>query len=105
MAPAMKRLLTEGAELLHQDSNSVDRLMLYVDNNLATLHEYLNEDNFNRILEIVWETLGQILHDLLQSNLDVRLLFLKAIVKIIVLCFCFYRIDDHHLSLQISMKH
>lgn len=75
MAPAMKRLLTEGAELLHQDSNSVDRLMLYVDNNLATLHEYLNEDNFNRILEIVWETLGQILHDLLQSNLDVRLLF------------------------------
>lgn len=71
MAPAMKRLLTEGAELLHQDSNSVDRLMLYVDNNLSTLHEYLNEDNFNRILEIVWETLGQILHDLLQSNLDV----------------------------------
>lgn len=72
MVPAMTRLLTEGAELLHQDSNSVDRLMLYVDNNLATLHEYLNEDNFNRILEIVWETLGQILHDLLQSNLDVR---------------------------------
>lgn len=71
MAPAMKRLLTEGAELLHQDSNSVDRLMLYVDNNLATLHGYLNEDNFNRILEIVWETLGKILHDLLQSNLDV----------------------------------
>lgn len=69
----MKRLLTEGAELLHQDSNSVDRLMLYVDNNLATLHEYLNEDNFNRILEIVWETLGQILHDLLQSNLDVSI--------------------------------
>lgn len=71
MAPAMKRLLTEGAELLHQDSNSVDRLMMYVDNNLSTLHEYLNEDNFNRILEIVWDTLGNILHDLLQSNLDV----------------------------------
>lgn len=71
MAPAMKRLLTEGAELLHQDSNSVDRLMLYVDSNLSTLHEHLNEDNFNRTLEIVWDTLGQILHDLLQSNLDV----------------------------------
>lgn len=71
MAPAMKRLLTEGAELLDQDSNSVDRLMMYVDNNLATLHEYLNEDNFNRILAIVWDTLGNILHDLLQSNLDV----------------------------------
>lgn len=71
MAPAMKRLLIEGAELLHQDSNSIDRLMMYVDNNLATLHEHLNEDNFNRILDIVWDTLGHILHELLQSNLDV----------------------------------
>lgn len=75
MAPAMKRLLIEGAELLHQDSNSIDRLMMYVDNNLATLHEHLNEDNFNRTLDIVWDTLGKILHELLQSNLDVSVLY------------------------------
>lgn len=76
----MKRLLIEGAELLHQDSNSIDRLMMYVDNNLATLHEHLNEDNFGRILEIVWDILGKILHELLQSNLDVRGVTLKKLI-------------------------
>lgn len=81
MAPAMKRLLIEGAELLHQDSNSIDRLMMYVDNNLATLHEHLNEDNFNRILDIVWDTLGKILHELLQSNLDVSFTLMTLYFK------------------------
>lgn len=72
MSPAMTRLLVEGAEILHQDSNSIDRVMLYLDNNLATLHEHLNEDNFSRILEIIWENLSSILYDLVQCNLEVK---------------------------------
>lgn len=71
MSPAMTKLLIEGAEILHQDSNSIDKVMRYLDNNLATLHEYLNDDNFNRTLEIFWENLSKILHDILQNNLDV----------------------------------
>ncbi|XP_018323999.1 protein unc-13 homolog 4B isoform X2 [Agrilus planipennis] len=72
MSPAMKRLLVEGAELFSQDSNSIDKVMRYLDNNLATLHEHLSEDNFNRILEIIWENLAEILSDLIQSNIDKR---------------------------------
>lgn len=72
MCPAMKRLLIEGAELYNQDSNSVDRLMMYVDNNLNTLYRELNEENFNRTLEIVWNQLGDMLRDIIQSNLESR---------------------------------
>lgn len=68
----MKRLLIEGAELCNQDSNSVHRLMMYVDTNLSTLYRELNEENFNRILEIVWEQLSSILDEIIQSNLDKR---------------------------------
>lgn len=71
MCPAMRRLLVEGAELFHQDCNSIDRLMMYVDNNLGMLHNQLNEENFKRILEIVWDSLAGILEDLIQSNLEV----------------------------------
>ncbi|XP_044262026.1 protein unc-13 homolog 4B isoform X2 [Tribolium madens] len=72
MVPAMKRLLIEGAELFNQDSNSIDRLMRYVDNNLSTLHNELNEENFNRVLEIVWDNLDTILKEIIQSNLEKR---------------------------------
>ncbi|CAH0552872.1 unnamed protein product [Brassicogethes aeneus] len=72
MAPSMKRLLIEGAELCNQDSNSIDRLMMYVDNNLSTLHRELNEENFNRTLSIVWEMLGATLEEIIQCNLDKR---------------------------------
>ncbi|XP_049820275.1 protein unc-13 homolog 4B isoform X3 [Aethina tumida] len=72
MVPSMKRLLIEGAELCNQDSNSIDRLMMYVDNNLGTLHRELNEENFNRTLNIVWDRLGATLSDIVQTNLDKR---------------------------------
>lgn len=72
MVPAMKRLLIEGAELYNQDSNSIDRLMLYVDTNLKTLHDELNEENFSRVLEIVWDSLSDILNEIIQSNLEKR---------------------------------
>ncbi|CAH1967098.1 unnamed protein product [Acanthoscelides obtectus] len=72
MAPAMKRLLIEGAELGDQDSNSCDRLMMYVDNNLGTLHRELNEENFSRTLEVVWEMLNGTLGEIIQSNIEKR---------------------------------
>ncbi|XP_060523502.1 protein unc-13 homolog 4B [Cylas formicarius] len=72
MAPSMKRLLVEGAELCNQDSNSVDRLMMYVDNNLSMLHKNLNEENFNRTLEIVWDHISGTLNDIIQSSIEKR---------------------------------
>ncbi|XP_048522874.1 protein unc-13 homolog 4B isoform X8 [Dendroctonus ponderosae] len=72
MAPSMKRLLIEGAELCNQDNNSIDRLMSYVDRNLETMHRELNEENFNRTLEIVWDMLSQTLDEIIQTNLENR---------------------------------
>ncbi|CAH1131281.1 unnamed protein product [Ceutorhynchus assimilis] len=72
MIPSMKRLLIEGAELCDQDSNCIDRLMMYVDENLGTLNTELNEENFNRILEIVWESLSETINELIRNNLENR---------------------------------
>lgn len=71
MAPAMRRFLVEGAELLQQDSNSMDRLMMYMEESLAMLNSELNETNFERVLDAIWSELTSILYDLIQSNLDV----------------------------------
>lgn len=73
MAPAIKRFLLEGAELLRQENNCMDRLMKYLDDNLLTLHSHLNTDNFNRILAIIWENLSRTMYDLVESNLEVSL--------------------------------
>ncbi|XP_055617966.1 protein unc-13 homolog 4B isoform X2 [Toxorhynchites rutilus septentrionalis] len=72
MAPAMRRFLVEGAELLQQDSNSMDRLMMYMEESLAMLNSELNETNFERVLDAIWSELTTILYDLIQSNLDKR---------------------------------
>lgn len=73
MSPSMRRFLTEGAELLHQDSNSMDRLMMYLEDSLKTLNSELNEVNFERVLDTIWVELSAILYDLVQSNLDVSI--------------------------------
>lgn len=67
----MRRFLTEGAELLQQDSNSMDRLMMYLEDSLKTLNSELNEVNFERVLDAIWTELSVILYELVQSNLDV----------------------------------
>ncbi|XP_052868103.1 protein unc-13 homolog 4B [Anopheles cruzii] len=72
MAPAMRRFLVEGAELLQQDSNSLDRLMMYMEESLCVLNSELNELNFERVLDAIWAELTTILYDLIQSNLDKR---------------------------------
>jgi len=70
MAPPIKRFLLEGAELLRQENNCMDRLMKYLDDNLLTLHSHLNAENFKRILAIIWENLSQTMYELVESNLE-----------------------------------
>lgn len=72
MAPPMKRFLTEGAELLHQDSNSMDRLMMYLEDSLKTLHTELNDVNFARVLDSIWTQLSTILYHLVNTSLEKR---------------------------------
>ncbi|XP_028162943.1 protein unc-13 homolog 4B isoform X3 [Ostrinia furnacalis] len=72
MMPSIKRFLVEGAELLHQDCSSMDRVMRYLEANLDTLYQHLNNENFSRTLEIVWKQLGDVLYDLIQLNREKR---------------------------------
>ena len=71
MAPPIRRFLTEGAELIKTDSNSMDRLMMYLENSLQTLNSELNEINFDRILEAIWGEILHILSELIRSSVDV----------------------------------
>lgn len=72
MNPAMRRFLVEGAELFDTDSNAMDRLMMYMEDSLKTLHSELNEDNFLRMLDAIWIELADILQDLVYSSLEKR---------------------------------
>jgi len=72
MEPAVRRFLREGAELLNQDCNSVDRLMQYLDGNLIILHENLNAENFERILSAMWTSVAGSLLELVETSLEVR---------------------------------
>lgn len=71
MMPSITRFLVEGAELLHQDCSSMDRVMRYLEANLDMLYQHLNNENFSRTLDIVWEQLGDVLYELIQANLEV----------------------------------
>ncbi|KAI5645978.1 c2 domain-containing protein [Phthorimaea operculella] len=72
MIPSITRFLVEGAELLHQDCGSMERVMRYLEANLDTLHSHLSNENFSRTLDIVWEQLGDVLYELIQANLEKR---------------------------------
>ncbi|XP_076681977.1 C2 and C2B_Munc13-like domain-containing protein staccato isoform X3 [Andrena cerasifolii] len=72
MAPALNRYLMEGAELIDTTSNAMDRLLQYLDSNLTTLHDNLNEDNFERVLLVIWEIMSETLYELVSSNLKKR---------------------------------
>lgn len=72
MNPAMRRLLTEGAELFETNSFSMDRLMMYMEESLQTLHRELNDDNFSRVLDAIWLEISCILYDLVHSSLEKR---------------------------------
>lgn len=65
----------EGAELIDTTSNAMDRLLHYLDSNLTTLHENLNEENFNTVLLVIWEIISETLWELINSNLEVRFCF------------------------------
>lgn len=79
MMPSITRFLVEGAELLHQDCLSMERVMRYLEQNLDTLNEHLSHENFSRTLDIVWEQLGEVLYELIQANLEVSCVHINCI--------------------------
>ena len=71
MEPSIVRFLQEAAELLHQQSNILDRLMQYLEDTLNTLNSKLNQDNFSRILDVMWVKLTCILTRMVENGIEV----------------------------------
>ncbi|KAK9497100.1 hypothetical protein O3M35_004477 [Rhynocoris fuscipes] len=72
MAPVARRFLLEGAEIIDQGNNHVERLMQYLDDNLITLNSQLNNENFDRILSILWDKIYEILKEVVADSLEKR---------------------------------
>uniref|UniRef100_A0A0A9YAH0 Protein unc-13 D n=1 Tax=Lygus hesperus TaxID=30085 RepID=A0A0A9YAH0_LYGHE len=72
MSPSIKRFLLEGAEIINQDNNHLDRLMSYLEENVGTLYSQLSDENFARILAILWENVYNILSETVADGLDRR---------------------------------
>lgn len=93
----------EGAELIDTTSNSMDRLLQYLDTNLTTLHDNLNEDNFERILFVIWDILSESLYQLVHNNLEVRCwrnVILSFSLFLYYNNFNCHRKGDHHRSIR-----
>ncbi|XP_071625523.1 protein unc-13 homolog 4B isoform X1 [Temnothorax longispinosus] len=107
MTPAMNRYLMEGAELIDTTSNAMDRLLQYLDSNLGTLHDNLNEDNFNRVLLVIWEIISQTLYELVNTNLEKRRppAFYSNLHKTLHTLIRFFNLDaDETANVQILEK-
>lgn len=91
MMPSITRFLVEGAELLHQDCSSMDRVMRYLEANLDMLYQHLNNENFSRTLDIVWEQLGDVLYELIQANLEVCIFSLYFLCSNLLTLRSFYK--------------
>lgn len=68
MNPEMQRLLTEGAKHLNTDPNSMDQLIIYIKDSLETFQKEVNDDNFHRVLDAIWEEITILLYDLVQRS-------------------------------------
>lgn len=71
MSPSIKRFLVEGAEIINQENNHMFRLMDYLEENLTTLSSQLSEDNFERIISIMWEIVYNNVVETVNDGLDV----------------------------------
>jgi len=71
MVPEIQKFLIQGSELLASRRGDIETLLNYLDKNLIVLKERLNEENFERILTIIWESSAQTLAETIQYNIDV----------------------------------
>lgn len=78
MSPEMSKFLMEGAEVINTNNKHLDNLMQYLDESLCTLSHELNEENFQRILDVIVDQIANIMYNLIRSNLEVSDLKLKC---------------------------
>lgn len=72
LSPAMRRFLVEGSKLFRQDKNSMERILVYLQDSLAIFQVQLNETIFNNCLEAIFQELSHSLHEIFQTHINVR---------------------------------
>lgn len=82
MSPEMSKFLIEGGEVINTNNTHLENLMQYLDENLCTLNDELNEENFQRILDIMVDQIATIMFNLIQNNLEVNNIIYQSIVKL-----------------------
>lgn len=72
MAPVIQRFLVEGSSRMTSSRSHPTDLLDYLDKNLVVLKETLNEQNFERILSVIWDSSAQSLNDTIQLSIERR---------------------------------
>lgn len=71
MTPCIRAFLNEGGEVTQKDNKYLDNLMRYLEPNLCILCDELNEKNFEHIFEIIIETIGNLIFNVVNTNMKV----------------------------------
>uniref|UniRef100_A0ABD2XAI6 CYRIA/CYRIB Rac1 binding domain-containing protein n=1 Tax=Trichogramma kaykai TaxID=54128 RepID=A0ABD2XAI6_9HYME len=69
MTPTMARLLKDGTEQFDSNKPFMEKLMEYLEQNLHTLHEHLNEEAFQKCLQLLWGMMFELFHRLTEDSL------------------------------------
>ncbi|XP_014235985.1 protein unc-13 homolog 4B-like [Trichogramma pretiosum] len=72
MTPTMARLLKDGTEQFDSNKPFMEKLMEYLEQNLHTLHEHLNEEAFEKCLQLLWGMMFELFHRLTEDSLKTQ---------------------------------
>lgn len=72
LSPAMRRFLVEGSKLFRQDKNSMERILVYLQDSFAIFRSQLNETIFDNCLAAIFQELSHSLHEIFEAHINVR---------------------------------
>ena len=70
MAPVIKDFLVKSTNLVTYASRDKTAVLKYLDENLVMLKDNLTEDNFDRVLAVIWDSSAQTLEELIYVCID-----------------------------------
>lgn len=71
MTPCMRAFLNKGVEVTQKNNEYLNNLMRYLDANLSILGDELDENHFERVFEIIIETIGNLIFNVVNTNMKV----------------------------------
>ena len=72
MAPVIKDFLLKSTNLVTYAARDKTAILNYLDENLVLLKQNLTDDNFERILAVIWESSAQTLEETIYMCIEVR---------------------------------